>query len=222
MSPADAPSGGVNGTNGLPSEGDLGPLAYGRIPFDQTDNPVMSVVAFLASAVSPGVAAAAAQSALGELTASLKKKATISAEKDKDMEVDAPKPAAETLPKNAVERAAAIALSSAAARASLLADHETERIRGLTTQIIKASMKKLELKMDHFEQLEEVLEHERRNLEVAKQQVMTERLAVRRELEKLQMSGASAAAGQSVANEVAVNESGMGPILDGEVITPLT
>ncbi len=68
---------------------DLGPLRYASslsggigggvdttaLPFAKSDNPVMSVVAFLASAVSPGVAAAAAQSALGELTSTLRKKA---------------------------------------------------------------------------------------------------------------------------------------------------
>ena len=38
----------------------LGPLQYNRTPFTQADNPVMSVVAFLASIVDPKVAAAAA------------------------------------------------------------------------------------------------------------------------------------------------------------------
>ncbi|KAJ1996637.1 SWI/SNF and RSC complex subunit Ssr2, partial [Coemansia thaxteri] len=38
------------------------------IPFSRADNPVMSVVAFLASNVNPGVAAAAAKAALAELT----------------------------------------------------------------------------------------------------------------------------------------------------------
>ncbi|KAJ2734512.1 SWI/SNF and RSC complex subunit Ssr2 [Coemansia sp. BCRC 34962] len=40
------------------------------IPFSRADNPVMSVVAFLASNVSPGVAAAAAKAALAELAKS--------------------------------------------------------------------------------------------------------------------------------------------------------
>lgn len=50
------------------SEGVKGPLRYARLPFDQADNPVMSVVAFLAGVVSPGVAAEAAKTALHELT----------------------------------------------------------------------------------------------------------------------------------------------------------
>jgi SWI/SNF related-matrix-associated actin-dependent regulator of chromatin subfamily C len=52
----------------LATEGDMGPLRYGRIPFEQADNPVMSVVAFLAGVVSPGVAAEAAKTALHALT----------------------------------------------------------------------------------------------------------------------------------------------------------
>jgi len=52
----------------LAAEGDMGPLRFARIPFEQADNPVMSVVAFLAGVVAPGVAAEAAKSALNELT----------------------------------------------------------------------------------------------------------------------------------------------------------
>ncbi|KAJ1939249.1 SWI/SNF and RSC complex subunit Ssr2, partial [Linderina pennispora] len=42
------------------------------VPFSRADNPIMSVVAFLASNVNPGVAAAAAKAALAELTKSAK------------------------------------------------------------------------------------------------------------------------------------------------------
>jgi len=52
----------------LNTEGSMGSLRFGRIPFEQADNPVMSVVAFLAGVVSPGVAAEAAKTALHELT----------------------------------------------------------------------------------------------------------------------------------------------------------
>jgi SWI/SNF related-matrix-associated actin-dependent regulator of chromatin subfamily C len=52
----------------LCTEGSMGPLRFGRIPFEQADNPVMSVVAFLAGVVGPSVAAEAAKTALHELT----------------------------------------------------------------------------------------------------------------------------------------------------------
>jgi SWI/SNF related-matrix-associated actin-dependent regulator of chromatin subfamily C len=53
----------------LSSEGEMGALRYARVPFEQADNPVMSVVAFLAGVVGPGVAAEAAKTALHDLTA---------------------------------------------------------------------------------------------------------------------------------------------------------
>lgn len=50
------------------SSASLGPLAYQPVPFSQSDNPVMSTVAFLASVVDPRVASSAAKAALGERT----------------------------------------------------------------------------------------------------------------------------------------------------------
>ncbi|OJA09871.1 hypothetical protein AZE42_06261 [Rhizopogon vesiculosus] len=52
----------------IAAEGDTGPLRFGRIPFEQADNPVMSVVAFLAGVVGSGVAAEAAKTAMHALT----------------------------------------------------------------------------------------------------------------------------------------------------------
>lgn len=48
------------------SSASLGPLAYQPVPFSQSENPVMSTVAFLASVVDPRVASSAARAALGE------------------------------------------------------------------------------------------------------------------------------------------------------------
>ena len=44
----------------------LGPMAFQPVPFSQSENPVMSTVAFLASVVDPRVASSAAKAALGE------------------------------------------------------------------------------------------------------------------------------------------------------------
>lgn len=224
----------ANGSSGRHSttQGDLGPLQYLRdgntsaIPFAQADNPVMSVVAFLASAVSPAVAAAAAQSALGELTDGMRKRiasksngannedetsaakegptptdkgeamemdAVASADKDvaKDAEAAfAPttKPSAdsETIPKTAVERAASVALGAAAAKAHLLSTFEERECQRLVGQVIEAQMKKMELKMAHFEQLETLLEQERRSLEISRRQLYTDRLNVSRQISMVQ------------------------------------
>ncbi|KAJ3738425.1 SWIRM domain-containing protein [Lentinula detonsa] len=45
----------------LDSEASMGPLRFGRVPFEHADNPVMSVVAFLAGVVAPSVGAEAAK-----------------------------------------------------------------------------------------------------------------------------------------------------------------
>lgn len=50
------------------SSASLGPLAFQPVPFNQSENPVMSTVAFLASVVDPRVASSAAKAALGERT----------------------------------------------------------------------------------------------------------------------------------------------------------
>lgn len=50
------------------SSASLGPLAYQPVPFSQSENPVMSTVAFLASVVDPRVASSAAKAALGKGT----------------------------------------------------------------------------------------------------------------------------------------------------------
>ena len=46
----------------------MGLWRFARIPLEQADNPVMSVVAFLAEVVGPGLAAEAAKTALHEVT----------------------------------------------------------------------------------------------------------------------------------------------------------
>lgn len=218
--------GGINGAHQT-AQSDLGPLQYLRdtksaaIPFAQTDNPVMSVIAFLASAVSPAVAAAAAQSALGELTDGLRKRIakkeagakqdSSSAEKDQGektaaeekMEVEEVQETTEgngettsgdaengkdhsNIPKNAVERAASVALGAAAAKAHLLSSFEERECQKLVSQVLEAQMKKMEIKMAQFEQIETLLEQERRSLEISRKQLYSDRLNVARQIAMVQ------------------------------------
>ncbi|KAJ9118655.1 hypothetical protein QFC22_003875 [Naganishia vaughanmartiniae] len=224
----------------------LGPLQYSTrvgsgaagaggamegLPFAQADNPVMSVVAFLASAVGPGVAAAAAQSALGELTNGLRSKVVAGSSKEKEekamvveeqekegqgkktdeeaMDVDLPSTAqldgdvtqavdttsselataaatSSTLPRNQIERAAALALGAAAAKASTLATHEERHIQSLVTRLIQAQTRKLESKITMFEKFEELLEQEKRNVELAKQAAFKDRMMLVQQLRQVQ------------------------------------
>ncbi|WWD19028.1 hypothetical protein CI109_103486 [Kwoniella shandongensis] len=221
---------------------DLGPLRYqagmNGLPFDGSDNPVMSVVTFLASAVGPAVAAAAAQSALGELAKGLKRKRGEDAEEkekggdkavkvEKDGQVDGDKeegmavdgdatastePEAEASKEteestavavtssstddtsagvsaptsSELSRAATLALSSAAAKAQTLANHEDRRISQLVSRLVSAQVKKVELKLAMFEKLEELLESEKRNVELGRQALFRDKVTVGKQLRQVE------------------------------------
>lgn len=174
----------------LDSEASMGPLRFGKVPFDQADNPVMSVVAFLAGVVGPGVAAEAAKTALHALGDDADVKA---GEEDGDkMNEDARPPAdptpltgtaKRTVPQSKVQRAAHLALSSSAKAASSLATAEDAQIKSTLNQLIKLTLAKLELKMSQFEELEDVLEDERRGLEEARLSLAKERSGLKKILE---------------------------------------
>ncbi|CCJ29036.1 unnamed protein product [Pneumocystis jirovecii] len=206
---------------------DLGPLQYNRIPFSQADNPIMSVVAFLASVVNPNIAAAAAQSSFEELTHSLKKSidkhsndkepSNITLKKEsqepikikqepiehcsqnqtinsEEMDIDehkGPKSTKaskniDTLPSNTVEKAASIALGTAAAKARILVSHEEREISRLVSEVVKLQLSKLELKLQQFNELEQILEAERRELEKNRQQLYLDRLSMKKQIIMIQ------------------------------------
>ncbi|KAF8930298.1 hypothetical protein BGZ58_008332 [Dissophora ornata] len=214
------------------TERELGPLQYHRIPFSQADNPVMSVVAFLASVVNPSVAAAAAKSALKELeqlknTSESEKgeahgdgsesaKETATAEsRDKTPKVEPEGQGADAMdldrakqsedaemshdglssksdseiagvPRSTLEKAGAAALGSAAAKAKVLADNEEREVKKLVTQVVEAQLKKMEMKLQQFDELESVLEIEKRELERQRQQLYLDRLAMKKSIMAMQ------------------------------------
>ncbi|KAJ6595774.1 hypothetical protein DFH09DRAFT_1024628 [Mycena vulgaris] len=238
----------------LATEASMGPLRHGRIPFEQADNPVMSVVAFLAGVVAPGVAADAAKTALHHLTseekgameedgvkregangAAASKPATPAAD---GMAVDSPsKKAAHTVPHSQAVRAADLALKSSAKAAAALAEAEDTQIRTTLASLIKLTLTKLELKMGQFEELEDILEEERKGLESARMALVNERMGLKKMLDgvrsEIARSGGMAAAHALVAPGV-MGTSGQGtqvsevgnvlmdgsaaPIMDGSML----
>lgn len=245
------------------SEGTQGALRYGRVPFDQADNPVMSVVAFLAGVVGPGVAAEAAKTALHELidgdknvtsaegekaekekegssapvsTPGPEQKAGEAEAKDEDqtdkdaMVVDGEAPTAPaSMPKSAiphskVQRAAHLALSASAKAARALADAEEVSIRSTLAQLIQLTLTRLELKTAQFEEMEEVLEEERRALAAQRLALANERANVKKVLEgvraeiakstaqaQMQGSGMSIMSGGALAQAFAQQQQGNAP-----------
>ena len=236
----------------LSSEGEMGALRYARVPFEQADNPVMSVVAFLAGVVGPGVAAEAAKAALHDLTTDREEAKTAteggqqtrSEEKDDALKdgmdedtvdkssapVDAPSntsaPAVDNMPVDGppskpvpgvphskAVRAARLALNSSTKAASSLADAEETQIRSTLAAVIKLTLTKLELKMSQFEELEDLLEEERRTLEAARVSLVTERIGLKRALDGVRAELAKHSNGTSSAGAAvtaAVAQTGFG------------
>ncbi|KAI8579008.1 hypothetical protein K450DRAFT_175608 [Umbelopsis ramanniana AG] len=168
---------------------------YQRMPFSQADNPVMSIVTFLASTVKAEVAAAAADSAIKRIEA---KKAQQQSEDTMDLddvkvstdddkmdedegEQEVPGDSkTKNLPKNEVEKVAAVALGSAAAKAKVLADNEGREIQRLVNTVVETQLKKLELKMAHLSELEGLIEDELDLLVTQRMQLFSEALAVKK------------------------------------------
>lgn len=187
---------------------EIGPLQYARGgPMSKEDNPVVSVMAFLAESVGKDVAAKAAGESVEALEKRLRgmaaqKESADGAEDkgekakgDEAMDVDASagdKAADSTMAhgddeskdgssaRQNVARAATVALGSAAAKSHLLALEEDASLHTLVTSVVEAQVTKLQLKLAHFEELEQLLEVERRSVEMQRQQVYEDRLGVNR------------------------------------------
>lgn len=74
-----------------------------------------------------------------------------------------------------IQTAAAAALAAAAVKAKHLAAVEERKIKSLVALLVETQMKKLEIKLRHFEELETTMEREREGLEYQRQQLIQER-----------------------------------------------
>jgi SWI/SNF related-matrix-associated actin-dependent regulator of chromatin subfamily C len=167
-------------------------------PFADAANPVMSLVAFLATCVGPRVAAAAARAALRTL-------AELSGGGDEEEDGEGPAGGKEEGAKNGVsekgsalgaktpapavsrehERAAAAAgLAAAAVKAKLLADRDEHEIEKLVVGVVEMQMRKIELKLRQCEELDAGLTREREALERQTARANAERKAAKRAAEE--------------------------------------
>ncbi|KAF4551996.1 SWI/SNF and RSC complexes subunit ssr2-like protein [Elsinoe fawcettii] len=177
--------------------GNWGWLSDGRIPFSQADNPVLSVLSFLANLADPNVAAAAAGRSVKEVREGLRKQLSSSDKKDEpapsgaDGAKDASEPvkAESSAPEGMdIDRPslpdpvpandpATIALSLTAARADALASHEERHITSLVSAAVNLQLQKMEIKLAQFEEMESLLAAERRELERQRQRLFLDRVA---------------------------------------------
>ncbi|XP_010777451.1 SWI/SNF complex subunit SMARCC1-like, partial [Notothenia coriiceps] len=90
-----------------------------------------------------------------------------------------------------------------------LAAVEERKIKSLVALLVETQMKKLEIKLRHFEELETIMDREKEALELQRQQLLTERQAfhmeqlkyaemkARQQMEQQQAAAAAAAAAQA-------------------------
>ncbi|KAG9557799.1 SWIRM-domain-containing protein, partial [Aureobasidium melanogenum] len=127
---------------------------------------------------------------------------------DNSMEVDdkpaaekstSPKPLKEE-PKDAASSPATLALSLTAARSSALASHTERHISSLVSSAVNLHMQKLELKLQQFDEMETLLQTERRDLERQRQRLFFDRLQFKRRVADVEAKFASM--GVSVESDV--------------------
>ncbi|KAF2154110.1 SWIRM-domain-containing protein [Myriangium duriaei CBS 260.36] len=184
--------------------GRYGWIQDGRIPIGLVDNPVMSVLSFLANLANPATAAVAVGKTVDEMKkhvkAQIEQPTDKSSESDKSKPNDAPatsegaavtksesdsmdvdvdtKPA----PSTTQSDPATIALSLSAARASALASHEERAITGLVSAAVNVQLQKMELKLQQFNELDALLAAEKRELERQRHRLFLDRVAFGRKV----------------------------------------
>lgn len=172
----------------------------GQLPFSQVDNPVMSVVGFLASLADPASTAAAANKSAEALKRNLRKQldgsksaatnggseeAGEGREKNDSMDLDVSKEEPGSKQSKSAELAS-IPLASMGARAAAFASHEEREMTRLVSAATNVMLQKLEMKLKYFNELEAVLREERRELERGRQQLFLDRLAFRKRVREVQ------------------------------------
>lgn len=166
-------------------------LSGGQIPFGRADNPVMSVIAFLASTVDPSVAAAAAGRSVDEI------RKTMRAQLENTTD-STTQPTTSTTDNNTLKTEDTMDVDSTnttqtnpqttpfsllAARSTALASHTERQITAQLSAVTALQTQKLELKLAQFAEMEKLLAAERRDLERRRRELLLERLSWRRRVE---------------------------------------
>lgn len=144
-----------------------------ELPFADSGNPVMHMVAFLASALGPRVAAACAHAALASLSKDGEGNGEPNSNKIGSWNPQEAEGVAVSAAK--VRAAAKDGLNAAAMKAKLFADHEEREIQRLSANIINHQLKRLELKLKQFAEIETLLMRECEQMERTRQRIAAER-----------------------------------------------
>ncbi|KAF2792760.1 SWIRM-domain-containing protein [Melanomma pulvis-pyrius CBS 109.77] len=182
---------------------DLGILSEGRMPIYHADNPVLSVVSFMAGLSPASVTEAAVSSARSvaqmkevlkesinkdpKETASEKgkgkEKSDDAMEVDTDQGMASAKEGKTTSDSNPL---VTLPFALSAARSSALASHEERHISRLVSGSVNLQLQKLQMKLAHFNDFEKLLSAERRDLQRRRQQLFMDRLNFQRRVRALE------------------------------------
>ncbi|KAF2821089.1 SWIRM-domain-containing protein [Ophiobolus disseminans] len=193
---------------------DLEYLSEGRMPIHHADNPILSVVSFLAGLAPANVTGAAVASgrSVHEMRRILQEKInntpTAPSEKGKEKEGGSAVSSTEIKPESgdamdvdAAQESSALAIKDSsstanplvtlpfalsAARSSALASHEERHITRLVSGTVNLQLQKLQLKMAHFNDFEKLLSAERRDLQRRRQQLFMDRLNFQRRVRAME------------------------------------
>ncbi|KAL1896447.1 SWI/SNF and RSC complex subunit Ssr2 [Ceratocystis pirilliformis] len=170
----------------------LGPEGS-QLPFNQAENPVLSVVGFLAGLADPSSTALAAHKSADQLKKALRNKLSgNNAETNSKADIKADTPANDKGDSMEVDDASkdksgsSVALAAMGARGAGLASYEEREIMRLVSAAANITLQKLELKLKYFSEMETVLQSEKRELERGRQQLLADRLAFKRRVREAQ------------------------------------
>ncbi|KAF9608995.1 hypothetical protein IFM89_012334 [Coptis chinensis] len=150
-----------------------------RLPFGNSGNPVMALVAFVSSTLGPRVASACAHASLAALSnedQQLEGFVHVDRSFGMNLSCDAH---AVPLPSERVKSAAKLGLAAAAMKAKQFADHEEREIQRMTASIINHQLRKVEVKLKQFAEVETVLLKECEQVERARQRLAAERIRIK-------------------------------------------
>ncbi|KAF2713249.1 SWIRM-domain-containing protein [Pleomassaria siparia CBS 279.74] len=180
---------------------DLGALNEGRVPLHQANNPVLSVVSFMAGLAPANVTEVALASArsvkemkrtlqerINNPEGALSDKGKGKEKSDDAMEVDTIQEVQEKKESDASGSNPMVTLPFAlsAARSSALASHEERHISRLVSGSVNLQLQKLQMKLAHFNDFEKLLSAERRDLQRRRQQLFMDRLNFQRRVRALE------------------------------------
>lgn len=186
---------------------DLEYLSEGRVPIYHSDNPILSVVSFLAGLAPANVTEAAVASGRSvtamkrTLQDKINKSPTAPSEKGKEkegetssddkpesdaMDVDSSTALTTTKDESPSNPLVTLPFALSAARSSALASHEERHITRLVSGSVNLQLQKLQLKLAHFNDFEKLLSAERRDLQRRRQQLFMDRLNFQRRVRALE------------------------------------